>query len=55
MIRSLTRSRSREFHRATMLRLTVGALLLWLLWEPIRPVRVVTADALSTAADLIAR
>jgi hypothetical protein len=55
MIRSLTRSRSADFHRATMLRLTVGALLLWLLWEPIRPVRVVTADALSTAADLIAR
>jgi threonine/homoserine efflux transporter RhtA len=55
MIRSLTRSRSPEFHRATMLRLTVGALLLWLLWEPIRPVRHVTAQALYTAGDLIAR
>ena len=55
MMRSLTRSRSPEFHRATMLRLTVAALLLWLLWEPIRPVRTVTADVLSTAADLIAR
>jgi threonine/homoserine efflux transporter RhtA len=55
MIKALTRSRSPEFHRATMLRLTVAALLLWLLWEPIRPIRNVTAQALDTAADLIAR
>ena len=55
MINALTRSRCPEFHRATMLRLTVGALLLWLLWEPIRPVRTVTADLLYTAGDLIRR
>jgi threonine/homoserine efflux transporter RhtA len=55
MIRPLTRSRSADFHRATMLRLTVGALLLWILWEPIRPVRHVTSQALYTAGDLIAR
>ena len=54
-MRSLTRSRTPDFHRATMLRLTVAALLLWLLWEPIRPVRTVTAQALYTAGDLIAR
>ena len=54
-MRSLTRSRSPEFHRATMLRLIVAAGLLYLLWEPIRPVRTVTADLLSTTADLIAR
>jgi len=54
-MRSLTRSRTPDFHRATMLRLTVAALLLWLLWEPIRPVRTVTADVLHTTADLIAR
>ena len=54
-MRSLTRSRTPDFHRATMLRLTVAALLLWLLWEPIRPVRTLTADALHTTADLIAR
>ena len=54
-MRSLTRSRTPEFHRQTMLRLTVAAVLLWLLWEPIRPVRTVTAEALHTAADLIAR
>ena len=52
---ALTRSRSADFHRATMLRLIIAAGLLWLLWEPIRPVRLVTADALSTAADLISR
>ena len=55
MIRSLTRSRSPEFHRATMLKLLIGGTLLWLLWEPIRPVRHVTAQALYTAGDLIAR
>lgn len=55
MINALTKSRSADFHRATMFRLLIGALLLWLLWEPIRPVRHVTAEALHTAADLIAR
>jgi hypothetical protein len=55
MINALTRSRSPEFHRATMLRLTVAAILLWLLWEPIRPIRTVTADLLHTTGDLIAR
>ena len=55
MIRSLTRSRSADFHRATMLKLLIGGTLLWLLWEPIHPVRHVTAGALHTAGDLIAR
>ena len=55
MMRTMTRSRSADFHRATMIRLTVGALLLWLLWEPIRPIRTVTADVLHTTADLIGR
>ena len=55
MIRALTRSRSADFHRATMLKLLIAATLLWLLWEPIRPVRTVTASVLHTAADLIAR
>jgi hypothetical protein len=55
MINALTRSRSADFHRQTMLRLVVAAGLLYLLWEPIRPVRVVTADVLYTAGDLIRR
>jgi hypothetical protein len=55
MIRSLTRSRSADFHRATMLKLLIGGTLLWLLWEPIHPVRHVTSGALHTAGDLIAR
>ncbi len=54
-MRALTRSRSADFHRATMLKLLIGATLLWLLWEPIRPIRHVTAGALHTAGDLIAR
>ena len=49
------RARTPSFHRRTMLKITIGAVLLWLLWEPIRPVRIVTADALHTAADLVAR
>ena len=54
-MRSLTRSRSPEFHRATMIRVAAAAVLLCLLWEPIRPIRSVTAQALYTAGDLIAR
>ena len=54
-MRSLTRSRSPEFHRATMLKIVIAAILLCVLWEPIRPVRHVTASALYTAGDLIAR
>ena len=38
-----------------MLKLIVAAGLLYLLWEPIRPVRNVTADLLHTTGDLIRR
>lgn len=38
-----------------MLKIIVAAGLLYLLWEPIRPVRLVTAEALYTAGDLIRR
>ena len=38
-----------------MLKLVVAGALLYFLWEPIRPVRHVTAEALYTAGDLIAR
>jgi hypothetical protein len=55
MIKALTRSRSPEFHRATMMRLLIAGTLLWVFWEPIRPIRNVTAQALDTAADLITR
>ena len=54
-MKTLTRSRSADFHRAIMLRLVIAAVLLYWLWEPIRPVRTLTADALHTTADLIAR
>jgi len=54
-MRSLTRSRSPEFHRVTMLKVAAIAVLLCLLWEPIRPIRNVTAQALYTAGDMIAR
>ena len=38
-----------------MLRLLIATLLLWMLWEPIRPIRTVTGDALSTAAEMVRR
>lgn len=55
MIRALTCSRSPEFHRATMFKVLVAALLLWGFWAPLQPVRGVTADVLSTTADLLRR
>ena len=55
MIKALTRSRSADFHRATMLRLLVAAGLLYLLWEPIRPARTVTADVLVHVSEMIRR
>lgn len=55
MLKALTRPRSPSYHRQTMLKVLIAALLLYWLWEPIRPIRTVTADALTTAADLIAR
>jgi hypothetical protein len=38
-----------------MLKVAAAVVLLYLLWEPIRPIRTVTAEALYTAGDLIAR
>ena len=55
MLAALTKSRSPSYHRQTMLKLIIAALLLYWLWEPIRPVRTVTADALSFAAEQIRR
>ena len=55
MLRALTCARTPEFHRATMLRLTIAALLLWGFWAPLQPVRGVTADVLTTTADLLRR
>ena len=55
MLNALTKPRSPSYHRQTMLKLIIAALLLYWLWEPIRPVRTVTADALSFAAEQIRR
>jgi hypothetical protein len=54
-MKALTRSRSADFHRATMLRLLIAAILIYWFWEPIRPIRTVTAEALSTTAEIIRR
>jgi hypothetical protein len=55
MLNALTRSRSASYHRQTMLRLVIAALLLYWFWEPIRPIRSVTGEALSTVAEMIRR
>jgi hypothetical protein len=39
----------------TMLRLIIAILLLYWFWEPLRPVRTVTAEALYTAAEMVRR
>lgn len=55
MLKALTRSRSASYHRQTMLKVLIAALLLYWFWEPIRPIRTVTAEALSATAEMIAR
>ena len=55
MIKALTRPRSPSYHRQTMLKVLIAALLLYWFWEPIRPIRTVTADALYTAAEMVRR
>jgi len=55
MLRSLTKSRTPDYHRQTMLKLIIAVALWCIFWEPIRPIRNVTADVLYTAGDLIRR
>jgi hypothetical protein len=55
MIKALTRSRSADFHRQTMLKTLLIGLILILCWEPIRPARTVTADVLVHVSEMIRR
>ena len=55
MIHSLTKSRSASYHRASMLKLLIAGVCLYVLWEPIRPVRQVTAEVLAYTAEQIGR
>ena len=55
MLNALTRSRTPEFHRGNLLKLVITAVCLYVLWEPIRPVRQVTADILAYTAEQIRR
>mgnify|MGYP000270414579 CR=1 FL=1 len=48
-MKALTKSRSASYHRQTMLKIVVAALVLYVAWEPIRPLRVVTADIILAA------
>jgi hypothetical protein len=52
---SQVKALSKATSNPTMLRLMIATLLLWILWEPLRPIRSVTADALSTAAEMVRR
>ena len=49
IMKALTKSRSASYHRQTMLKIVVAALVLYVAWEPIRPLRVVTADIILAA------
>ena len=55
MISALTKSRSPSYHRRSMLKVALIALVLYVAWEPIRPVRVVTGEAVSFIGQQIAR
>ena len=55
LLASLTRSRHPSYHHGTMLKIVVVVGLLWGFWVPLYPVRSVTADLLSTTADLLRR
>ena len=46
---------SKTANNPTMLKTLILALLVFLMWEPLRPVRNVTAEVLYTAGDLIRR
>jgi hypothetical protein len=52
---SQVKALSKATSNPTMLRLMIATLLLWLLWEPIRPIRTVTSEALYTAAEMVRR
>jgi hypothetical protein len=55
MIHTLTRSRSSHYHRAVMFKLLAVAGVTFLLWQPLAPVRIVTADVLALTADQLRR
>lgn len=52
---TFTRSREPSYYHRMMMRILIISAVLWALWEPIKPIRTVTADALSTVADLVSR
>jgi hypothetical protein len=51
----MNKALKRTANNPTMLKAMIAILLLAFLWEPIKPVRNVTADVLYTAGDLIRR
>jgi hypothetical protein len=55
MLNSLTRSRSPSYYHRLMFKIAITVGLVYFLWEPARPVRNVTADLLSYAAEQIRR
>lgn len=53
MFATLTKSRSASYHHRSMLKIVVIGVCLYALWEPIRPLRQITADILNNSAELI--
>lgn len=55
VLTALTKSRSASYHRRSMIKVLAIGACLYVLWEPIRPIRQVTADVLAYAAEQISR
>jgi len=51
----MSNSYTKPHRNPAMFKLIIAAVLLCLLWEPIRPVRQLTAQVLYSTADAIAR
>jgi hypothetical protein len=55
MLSALNKPRSPSFYHGLMFKIAITVGLLYFFWEPLRPVRHVTADALSFTAEQIRR
>lgn len=55
MWKSLTKSRSSDYHRQTMMKLLAFAGIVFILWQPLAPVRYFASDALSFTSEQLRR
>ena len=53
MWQSLTKSRTPDYHRQTMMKIVLIAGLLYVFWQPLAPVRQVVSDTLSFTSEQV--